>query len=455
MDRSALVVQGLLLFFLIFGLLLAIVPENVNQFERAIYRALRLISSAAASRQLDERSILVNRALGVVCVVGSIIVLLNLQLQMGRLPDKPTPMWTDSALVSEAGGALLHRRISEIVQPAMDQHVGLMVVTIADDARDISGFGRVNLDSEQPPDGDTVFEIGSISKVFTGVLLADSIRKDRVTLETSMVSLLSEVSIDSKSRANQITLKHLVTHTSGLPRTPENIFDPVQFWRVITAGDPYRDRTDDSILQTISRVEPAFSPGERYAYSNLGFGVLGFILSGQSGMDYDQAVRTVIAQPLELRSTGVLLEQGQRSRLAAGYRIFLHAGPFYSAQRASPWEFPNTMAGAGGLRSTGNDMLTFLAANMGQRHSELTPALEQSHVVLYAKGGVQIGMGWFHDPLPKSGEMVVWHNGETGGYASYIGFTQDRRFGVVVLGNSTNNVDGLGREILDNLILKR
>jgi D-alanyl-D-alanine-carboxypeptidase/D-alanyl-D-alanine-endopeptidase len=455
MQLSAIIIQGVLLFLLIVGSLMAVVPETVSQVERQTYRAFRLISDQAVNKSLSERSITRTRIIGAAYVVVCIIVLLNLHLQVGQLSGKPLTVWTNSALQTETHGSLIHQRISDIVQPEMSQYVGLVIATVADNARDVTGFGRVDLNSEQPPDGDTLFEIGSISKVFTGVLLADMVEQKKLALGTPIVSFLPSISVDPNSQTNRITLKHLVTHTSGLPRTPDDPLNPVQLWRVITAGDPYRDYTDASILQLVSQKQPSHPPGEQYAYSNVGMGVLGFIVSEQSGMDYDRTVKTVIGQPLGLQDTGVYLDQAQRARLATGYRSYLHIGPFYLAQLAAPWEFPNSMAGAGGLRSTANDMLIFLAANMGQQQSNITPALQQSHNILFAKDDVRIGMGWFRDALPKSGKSIIWHNGETGGYASFMGFTDDYRFGVVVLSNSTKKVNELGYKILDALILKQ
>jgi CubicO group peptidase (beta-lactamase class C family) len=179
------------------------------------------------------------------------------------------------------------------------------------------------------------------------------------------------------------------------------------------------------------------------------------ILSEQSGEDYHHLIQARIAKPLGLQDSGVTLDEEQQSRLATGYRSYLHLGPYYLAQQAASWNFPNCLAAAGGLRSTASDMLVFLKANMGQLSSDLTPVLQQSHQPLFATEEIQIGMGWFHDTLPTSDEPIIWHNGGTGGYRSFIGFTANGRFGVCVLSNSTRSVDTIGYTLLENLIAER
>jgi CubicO group peptidase (beta-lactamase class C family) len=455
MHTTALVLQGLLCFFLVLGLLMVVAPTSVIRVEKEVLRFFRLISTQVAQQSPSDHIVTRLRVIGTVYVVGCIIILLNTHFTIGRLAGTSLPVWTNRTLQTETHSAAMHQQVSDLVQPVMSQYVGLVVATVADDARDVSGFGRVNLNTVQPPDGDTIFEIGSISKVFTGILLADLVAQKKLALDTPMVSRLPTLALDPQSPTNRITLQHLVTHTSGLARTPFNALDPAQLWRMITAGDPYRDCLDDCVLQPVARQAPSRAPGERSSYSNVGMGVLGLIVSQQSGLDYDRAVKTVIGQPLGLRDTGVHLDAAQRTRLATGYSSYLQGGAFYLAQLAAPWEFPNSMAGAGGLRSTANDLAIFLAANMGRASSPLTPVLRQSHQILFAQDDIQIGMGWVRDTLPQSGKRIIWHNGETGGYTSFIGFTDDDRFGVVVLGNSAKRVDDLGRKILDALVLKQ
>ena len=120
---------------------------------------------------------------------------------------------------------------------------------------------------------------------------------------------------------------------------------------------------------------------------------------------------------------------------------------------SSPWNMPNHLAGCGGIRSTGGDMLRYLKANMGRLPSPLDVAIERSHEELYEEyPGRAMGMNWIRSKDDAIGQTVIWHNGGTGGYRSYLGFTEDKQFGVVVLSNTTHDVDELGEEILEELV---
>ncbi len=441
MYKTALIIQGVLLLFLIFGVLLVAIPERVDHIQKEIFRRARVLSAEQASKPLGGRGITQSRIVGIIYVVVCVLVLANMQFQVGRFAAPTLPVWTSDVSHS----APLEQRIHALVAPAMTTHAGLVVAAIAGDERIVVGFGRSNLASDQPPSGDTLFELGSISKVFTAALLADEIAHGEVTLETPVTALLPPNTIPADSPAQRITLKHLVTHTASLPRTPAQTFTAPQLWRTAIAADTYRHYADADVLGAL-KTQSARTLGETFEYSNVGFGILGFALSRRSGADYQTAIQTRIAQPLGMRDTGVALDAAQRTRLARGYRADVNLGSLYWAQVAAPWEFPNTLAGAGGLRSTANDMLIFLAANLG------TPVLQQTHPVLFTQGETQIGMAWLRAVLPQSGQAIIWHNGETGGYANFIGLTADYRCGVVILSNATDSVDDLGLAILDALV---
>ena len=187
--------------------------------------------------------------------------------------------------------------------------------------------------------------------------------------------------------------------------------------------------------------------GARHFDSLISFGMG---LADLNNSDYHHLVKTVIADPLGLKDTGVFLNNHQQSRMARGYRTFFHIGRFFLAQTAENWNFPDCIAGAGGLRSTGNDMLKFLSANMGFIKTDLYPALAHSHTTIFSNKTSEVGMGWHHKPLKPSNEiMISWHNGKTGGFSNFLGFTRDRRLGVIILSNSTRDVDGLGHKILN------
>src|SRR5439155_6558030 len=179
--------------------------------------------------------------------------------------------------------------------------------------------------------------------------------------------------------------------------------------------------------------------GSKYEYSNLGVGLLGHILTLRAGKDYETLVRTRICQPLKMDSTRIKLTPEMQARLAVGHNPALLIVP--------GWDLP-TLAGAGALRSTVNDMLKFVSANLGLTKSPLLAAMQMAHQSRHDTGtpDLEIGLNWHI--LKKFNTVIVWHNGGTGGYHSFIGFDPKARKGVVVLSNSTNDIDDIGRHLL-------
>ena len=233
----------------------------------------------------------------------------------------------------------------------------------------------------------------------------------------------------------QITLQDLATHTSGLPRLPPNLApkDP---------ANPYADYSVEQLYQFLSSYQLTRDIGSQYEYSNLGGGLLGHVLARRAGMDYETLVRSRICEPLGMKSTGITLSAGMKSRMAVGHDRSLDA--------VENWDLP-TLAGAGGLRSTANDLLTFLAANLGYTKSPLAPAMAAMLATRRPTDvpGLEIGLGWHI--LTKDGREIIWHNGGTGGFRTFIAFDPKSRTGVVALSNTSTmtGVDDIGRHLLD------
>src|SRR5271157_1747071 len=234
-----------------------------------------------------------------------------------------------------------------------------------------------------------------------------------------------------------IRLVDLSTHTSGLPRMPSN-FNPKD------PANPYADYTVEQLYQFLSAYQLTRDIGSQFEYSNLGGGLLGQALAHRAGMDYEALVRSRITRPLAMSSTGITLSPEMKARLAMGHNDKSVAVP--------NWDLP-ALAGAGALRSSANDMLTFLAANLGYVKSPLAPAMAAMLSVRRptgAPGGGQIGLGWL---ITKPAEdELVWHNGGTGGYRSFIGYDAKTRVGIVVLSNTftTSGIDDIGMHLLDS-----
>lgn len=380
--------------------------------------------------------------------VGLFWVVIGVRLFRSTLPRRPVRRGPSGEGVP----------VPEIVTRAADRagargHVGLVVGAVAGKEEFLRGFGALRVGGTRPPDAETVFEIGSISKVFTGILLARAVEAGTLDLDGRVADLLPEGwTLPEPARA--ITLRHCTTHTSGLPRLPANLLNFADALRLAFLGnDPYRDYPEEKFRQALATVQLNHEPGAVYEYSNFGAGLLGFVLARHNGSDYESLVTEAICRPLGMHGTAVAADERAGDRLPSKYRMVLKLGPVGFGLESDEWRIPNHLAGAGAVRSTGRDMMTFLKANMGLVSTPIDAAIRRSHRGLFRDPtGLSIGMNWIRSFDDELAQDVVWHNGGTGGFRTYFGFTEDRRFGVFVLGNTAHSVDALAVDILKSLV---
>lgn len=311
------------------------------------------------------------------------------------------------------------RLVEDAAEQAGRHRTGVVVGALVDGRRIFHGAGR-----KVVPDQHALFEIGSITKVFTATVLADEVVRGNLSLDQPVRELLP-AGTAVPSRGAEITLGHLATHTSGLPRVPLGTVRP---WVDFVMGrNPYAAVTPEVLLERLTRTTLKRRPGTGgVRYSNFGYGLLGLALQHATGaVDYDEMVTERVCRPLGLAHTGVRLPAG---RLLAG-----HKGRDKQVER---WQLTG-MAGAGALLSSADDLLTFLAA---QRNPGSTPLAEA--IVLTQRQRIRgrngMGLGWMRSTEPR---LLLWHNGGTGGYRSYAGLIQERRTAVVVLTNHVRGVD--------------
>jgi D-alanyl-D-alanine-carboxypeptidase/D-alanyl-D-alanine-endopeptidase len=315
------------------------------------------------------------------------------------------------------------------------QGVGIAVGIIGPEGRRVIAYGHLEKGDPRPVNGDTIFEIGSETKVFTALLLADMVQRGEVALDDPVAKYLPASVKMPQRNGRSITLVDLATHTSGLPRLPQNLSprDP---------GNPYADYSVEQLYQFLSGYQLTRDIGSQYEYSNLGGGLLGHVLALRAGMSYEALVESRICAPLGMSSTRITLTPEMKARLAKGHDAAM--------EPAENWDLP-TLSGAGALRSTANDMLTFTAANLGYTKTSLAPALAAMFKVRRptGQGGLEIALGWHI--LSANGKEIVWHNGGTGGYRSFMGFDPQAGIGVVLLSNASTaaGVDDIGRHLLD------
>lgn len=319
--------------------------------------------------------------------------------------------------------ALLLQRIAE------KRAVGMAAVLVEKGATRIVTAGAAR--AEGPAiDADTEFEIGSVTKTFTSLLLADAVARGRVALDDPVTKYVAAPGLVRDGKT--VTLGQLATHTSGLPRLPKNLAPA-------NPADPYADYDADKLLAFVAGDVLQRMPGAAYEYSNLGAGLLGYALTYRDG-GYEKVLRERVLTPLRMDDTTVTLSPAQRARFASGHDIQLQPVP--------PWKI-DALAGAGALRSTPADMAKYLRAAIDPAGSALAAAwkLVEAPVADGPVESLRMGLAW-HVKL-RDGSSVVWHNGQTGGFATMVAFDPVERVGVVVMSNASIGVDDLALHVLD------
>ncbi|MGE0398846.1 MAG: serine hydrolase domain-containing protein [Kofleriaceae bacterium] len=312
------------------------------------------------------------------------------------------------------------------VKPFIDAEVvsGIVVGLYDGGKREIYGFGTGPKGA--PPNGTTLFEIGSITKVFTALLLADSVQRREVSLDTAVSDLLPPgVTVPSKDK-QLITLQQLALHTSSLPRLPPSL--------PTTATDPYAAYTEEMLYRDLIQTQLEHPPGTMISYSNFGYGLLGFALGRKIGGGYAKVMSERILRPLGLGDTYVAAPPGTPNRIQ-GTNDDLASMPFWN------WD---VLAGAGTMVSNVRDQLTLIDAELdaaaGGKSVLRAPMRLTQESQLDAASGPNVGLGWQIDR-----EGRYWHNGGTGGFHSFISFDPKTKRGVVVLAStSTSLVDRIG-----------
>ena len=346
--------------------------------------------------------------------------------------------WPAAGVVAqESSTKELEDRIRALVQPYVDAEViNCVAIGVIDgDNRIMMSVGQLSKDNATKADENTIFEIGSVSKVFTGVLLADAIERGIVTADQPAGELLPEgvvMPMNEDKPEKKITLKHLSTHISGLPRMPNNI-------ELSNQEDPYASYGSKEMFEFLNSHKLSRQPGMVEEYSNFAVALLGELLSQKQKTDYATLLETRIAKPLGMTDTSLVPDADQAKRLAPPHNA--------SCDPAKSWHF-DAMAGAGAIRSTVSDMLKFAQANLESPYNETGKAIELAFSQQRtSKGftGTPTGFGW----LINTASQTRWHNGQTGGYHSIMFVNRKSNRAVVVLSNTASGeVDQLGTKIM-------
>jgi serine-type D-Ala-D-Ala carboxypeptidase/endopeptidase len=311
------------------------------------------------------------------------------------------------------------------------------------------GHGKMSSTSNATVDENTIFSIGSITKVFTTTLLADMVNKGLIKLDDPIEKYLPSNVTVPQYNGHKITIEDLATHTSGLPEFPDNYcpsFDPAKTG--VQDSIQYRkdlfnctkNYTFDQLYQGLSDTTIPREPGSKVEYSTFGTGLLGHILTLKSNMSsFDELLENHILDVLGMNDTSFGLSEPQKSRLAVGH---------FNGQELPALNMSSPIAPGGALHSTASDMLKFLSANIGLIKTKLDGAMQESHLIRHSTGqilpnnlqtsdkndniGVYIGLGWF--VTTNFGHEVIWHNGATiGGYNAYMAFNPTTERGIIIL----------------------
>jgi CubicO group peptidase (beta-lactamase class C family) len=339
----------------------------------------------------------------------------------------------------------VHRMLVARIE-AERQGTGIVVGVIDTKGKRVFAYGTMGIGDTRAVGGDTVFDLGSITKVFTALTLSVMVQRGEMALDDPVQEYLpADVHLHTRG-VKQITLADLATHTAGFPSRPADLdpSDPKQ-----AHGYPA-----DLLYRFLSSYVPTRDPGTYYQYSSVGYGLLGEVLARKAGRSYEDLLKERITQPLGMNDTAITPSTTMLAHAPVGYDS--HLKPVAHDQF-------RVLGSAGALRSTTNDLLTFLEAVLGYRETPLAPAMAAMVQTRRAggspppftggrRGVTQIALGWnIYTDGPRE---IVWKNGSVSGFRAFMGYDSTKRLGVVALINAqtASGADDIGLHLLDPYI---
>lgn len=307
---------------------------------------------------------------------------------------------------------------------------GLAAVVVQEGKPKLYLLGVADRETGKALKPDTIFELASITKVFVTTVLAQEVLNKSLKLSDPAYLYMPELKERPIEGFKKVTLQDLATHTASLPRV----------------SPPLKGKEVDhqAIIQFLSKWNPSYPIGSKYLYSNLSFGILGFIISNDAHTNLEALLRKVILAPLSMNHTSINVPEYQLNLVATGY-----------TKKGKPIGLTPVSAipGGGALKSTIGDMTRFLLANMGQEGpSELKEAMNFAQQPLF-KVSEQLSLGLAWQNFNSENGVIIDKNGGLPGYSSYIGFNKDKQFGIVILCNKAKTqVTNVGRQVLNALM---
>lgn len=347
---------------------------------------------------------------------------------------EPLTATPDHILTTNKKATPLDKEVDKAVADFMDdpKNAGLSIAIIKDGQTYFYHYGEMKKGGSQLPDNNSIYEIGSITKTFTGILLAKAIEDQKLSLYDDVRKFLPVKCSDLAFGNHPVILKHLANHTSQIPRIPENLdqqpyYDPM---------NPYKNYDKEMLYDYLSMLQLKAMPGVEQDYSNTATGLLGLILEKAYTLDYEKLMKAHIAKPLKMNTTFVTVPDNLKAKFIPGY---------FNGTETPHWDFADTQ-GFGALKSTIGDMALYLQANIDNTISYI----RFSHEPTFKKADESTGLGWMMLKT-DTGNTLVWHNGGTYGFSSFLGYIKEKKCGIVVLGNSYS--DG-GIDTIASTILK-
>ena len=280
----------------------------------------------------------------------------------------------------------------------------------------------------------TLFELGSVTKTFTGVALAQAVLDGRISLEQPIGDFLP-TSIAFPDQVLAIPVGALATHTAGLPSDPPSVSFITRTFR----KNPFKQVTDRQAFESLAELEAQVGSGREYSYSNFGFMILGRLLEEATGIPYARLIEEDVAGSLGMNNTWVEPPESELSHLAVGHRVGDAVEHWYSIP----------LPGASGVVSSVPDMLTFLESHLNSDGTPLAQALRLAmDPRTRASTTVEVALGW-HVYTEPDVPRIFYHNGSMMGFRSYVGMAPELGLGIVVLGNSRDpTISSIGRLIM-------
>lgn len=329
------------------------------------------------------------------------------------------------------------KAVDSIVQPYVSLAAahGLSIGILKKNEMNFYGYGETGDGNKQIPNEHTLFEIGSITKTFTATLLADAINSGKIKPDDPVNKYLPDSIPLIQYEGVPVTIEMLSNHSSGIPRMPSN-FD----FYATDSLNPYKDYGEQQLFGFYKTFKPVPKPGTQYEYSNLAVATLGVILQHIYKKSFEQLIIEKICDPLDMNNTREFIRKNDSSKIAVGYNE--------NGKYNGPWDFI-AFAPAGSIRSDAADMLRYAKANLGDAPVSLNKDIQLTHIVTFKDNSATVALGWHY--IKAGNQEILFHNGGTGGYRSYLGINLNKKIAVVILSNTAISVDDIGNELIKYL----